>query len=470
MGAVHDVLVLGAGVAGLAAAAELVRAGRDVLVVESRHRVGGRVMTVHDERTDVPLELGAELVHDGAEAVREVAREAGLSLLEVEGSSWMASPAGPRPADGFDERIGRTLARAASSAGSRDTSFADALAGAHVTGEDERQALAFVQGFHAADPRIVGVRALTRGGAGGPGRSFRVHRGYDAIARALEGRVGRASIWLGSTVEQVGWRRGVVRVSVASGSCSRRITARSAIVALPLGVLSAGMVRFDPPLESTQRALARLEVGHVAKLVLRFREAFWTRMQGGERARAAFFFDPLAAFPTFWTARPFDAPVVIAWSGGPPAMALLALDRAQMVEAALDAFAAALGIARRVPHDALEAAFLHDWSSDPHALGAYSYPRVGGADAGPRSSAPLEDTLYFAGEHTAAPPDHGTVHGAIESGVRAARALLDGHRIRRPPHLGRPASAATSPCVKAATSDMPPMRLPSNVGSRKSVT
>src|SRR6266513_1937218 len=78
-----DVLVLGAGAAGLAAASDLSHAGLHVTVLEARPRVGGRILTVHDSRSPVPLELGAEFVHGGAPETLAVARAAGLAVLEL---------------------------------------------------------------------------------------------------------------------------------------------------------------------------------------------------------------------------------------------------------------------------------------------------------------------------------------------------------------------------------------------------
>src|SRR6266852_1286399 len=74
-----DVLVLGAGAAGLAAARDLSHAGLHVTVIEARPRVGGRVFTVHDPRSPVPLELGAEFIHGESAETLPLARAAGLA-------------------------------------------------------------------------------------------------------------------------------------------------------------------------------------------------------------------------------------------------------------------------------------------------------------------------------------------------------------------------------------------------------
>jgi monoamine oxidase len=425
----HDVLVIGAGMAGLEAAAELKCSGLDVAIIEARGRVGGRIHTLHDTRTPLPIELGAELVHEGADATKELVHEAALSLHELSGGYWVVRNGGLRQDDDFDGRIERTLRAAGERARTSDVPFVQALARADVPRFDAAVARAFVEGFHAADPEQVGMRGLVRGGASGPGRVLRVHVGYAALADALAARVS-SSLVLGTRVQQIVWRRGDVRAIVASPTGHvREINGRAAVVALPLGVMRDSIQLFDPKIDGTRRVLAKLQVGHVAKITLRFREAFWSKLRGGELAKAAFFFDPEAAFPTFWTGRPLDAPVLVAWCGGPRAKELLAVGERRAVEVALDSLARTLHVPKRVPHDQLEAWFTHDWSHDAFSRGAYSYPGVGGETAGPRSAKPIEDTIFFAGEHTAAPPDHGTVHGAMLSGRRAAREVMRLHGI-----------------------------------------
>lgn len=410
-----EVLVFGAGMAGLAAAAHLAAHDVDVLVVEARGRVGGRVLTLHDPRTPVPVELGAELVHEHAEPVQELVRDAKLALSALDGDWLEKRGRSLVKVDDFDDAIADAMAKLAKHARGADKTFAEALALARLRADAAQRVRAFVEGFHAADTTKVGIHGLTKGGAEGPGRALRVHVGYAALAELLAAKVA-GSLRLGSRVRRIRWKQGEVRARLASATGHEtELIARAAIVALPLGVLREGDLVFEPAAPPPEA----LEVGHVAKITLRFRERFWKTHD-----KAAFFFDPRHCFPTFWTTRPLEAPVIVAWSGGPRSRALLARGEEHAVAQALDDLAATLGIAKRIPHDALETWFLHDWSHDPLALGAYSYPGVGGADAGVAFARPKKGTLFFAGEHTADPPNHGTVQGAMESGTRAAKAAL----------------------------------------------
>lgn len=398
-----DAIVIGAGAAGLAAANELVKHGLSFKVVEARGRVGGRIHTLYDARTPMPIELGAEFIHDGADTTHALLREGNLAVHEMDGQFFVHSHGTLSARATFDQRMERAMEAAARVVQRKDASFDEAMRAAKVPADAVRSARAFVQGFHAADPGLVSMRELTKEEGGG-GEAFRIERGYEALVNLLAARLG-GSLELGARVTEIDASPGDVRLRVASATgMERDMRAKAAIVALPLGVLP------DLGLPVPKG----VEMGHVVKLTLRFREAFW-RTKG--RERAAFFMDPTQVVPTFWTSRPMRAPVLVAWCGGPPARKLL--EHGDVLGPSLDSLAAILGVERRVPHDALEASYAHDWTHDPYSRGAYSWPLVGGPQI-MRARGPL----FFAGEHLAPPPHHGTVHGALDSGRRAAAALL----------------------------------------------
>ncbi len=226
----------------------------------------------------------------------------------------------------------------------------------------------------------------------------------------------------------VKWRRGRVEVEgTFLGRPFREEAARS-IVTLPLGVLklpvhAPGAVRFSPALTAKRAALAALASGPALKVILKFRRPFWQEIERGRYRDAGFFQAPEAAFPTFWTAYPQRAPMLVAWAGGPHARRLSDHAADDLVEQAVcsarSLFAGTPGF-----ENELEAAYVHDWQRDPYARGAYSYLRVGGAGARKALARTLEGTLYFAGEAADYEGETGTVAGALQSGARAAQELL----------------------------------------------
>lgn len=430
-----EVLVVGAGLAGLAAAAELAGRGVDVLVIEARDRIGGRVHTVRPNGCALPVELGAEFVHGEAPELTALARDAELVLVEVPASHWLPVRGVLAEDRGFEKRLARVMRRVgATLRGPGDRPFADALRAARVSGRERELARMYVEGFQASDGHRISARALA-GEDPGLGGLRRVLAGCDRLAERLHARLPRERVRLGTALSAITWRTGSVRAlcRTAGATEAHELRARRAVLTLPLPAWNAEAhdalaLRLAPDLPAKRRAAARLAMGDVFKLVLRFRDAFHERpglvRTRDDPARIGLVHAPRLAFPTFWTQRPLSAPLWTAWAGGAQAAALGPLNGAERVMRALDALARALGVAPEVVRSALADHYSHDWRRDPWSGGAYGYPLVGGARAALELAEPVARTLFFAGEATAKPPENGTMEGALASGKRAAREVL----------------------------------------------
>ena len=430
-----DVAVVGAGVAGLAAARELRRKGRGVVVLEARDRIGGRVLTLYDARLPVAVELGAEFVHGEAPLTHGLLADAGLVAYEVGGEQWLAQDGRLRRTQTW-RSIERVLGRIDRKA--PDRSFAEFLA-AHrgrALAPHRRAALSFVEGYYAADARLISARSLAPvdGEPAGASayNSARPVGGYGHLPKWLARELSDA-LRLGSPVSSIAWRRGHVEVTYRTTSSSRtRLSARRAIVTVPLGVLQAkpgdpGAIRFDPDPPQLRRALEGLVMGVALRAVVAFREPPWAT-GGGEAggvsadrlAEMSFLQTHSSPFGVWWTAYPMRAPLMVAWAGGPSAEALVGLSSDEVASAAVTALAESLHLPRRRVASRVLATWTHDWRSDPYARGAYSYVRVGGVGSSHRLARPVQGTLFFAGEATDEERS-GTVEGALASGLRAAR-------------------------------------------------
>ncbi|HEV7477535.1 MAG TPA: NAD(P)/FAD-dependent oxidoreductase [Burkholderiales bacterium] len=399
----HDVIVVGAGAAGLAAADALARAGRSVLVLEARSRIGGRCWTRRMPGLPVPVELGAEFIHGRAQATLGLLARAGVPGVDSTRTQRFLEHGRLREANAFVEA--HKAVQHAALLKKRDLSFSDFLAAKKLNPKTTKLATMMVQGFDAADPTRVSAREIAEEwGSGALGSSqMRPQGGYGPLLETF--LTGKFQVALGRPVREVRWQGGAVEID--------GIRARHAIVTLPLGVLQSGSVRFFPEIEK-QAALQKLASGPVVRVALRFREAFWEELCPG----TAFFHSPEAPFPTFWTPLPMHAPLLTAWAGGPKAERLSGLPEKQLVRHALASVRSVLG---RVPK--VQGVLVQDWQADPYSLGAYSYVLVGGQGARQQLRRPLLKTLFFAGEATDT-DEAGTVAGALRSGARAAREVL----------------------------------------------
>lgn len=440
-----DTVIIGAGAAGLAAARDLRQAGKEFVLIEARGRIGGRVFTYRDSAVAVPIELGAEFLHGSTPETNAISSEAGLTVVEVVGDHWLAEDGHFSRSNDFWDQIDRVLGKLDEHR-TPDRSFADFLAERAKRGKNKpkrqrarKLALEFVQGFHAADPAIVSERWLAHGGDPGESpeesRMGRVVDGYDRVMAHLAREVFDA-ITLNTVVERVEWSQGSVTVMSRGTDGAERdpIRARSLIVTVPLGVLQAeapepGAIQFEPEVPVLRESVPLLAMGSVLRIVFAFKEPFWEHglrnaPPNGALTSLSFLHSPGTVVPVWWTLFPLRAPVMVGWVGGPPAAELSALPDDEIATRSLRDLARHLGTTYDRLEGLLVGSFTHNWTHDPYARGAYSYAAVGGSGVARRMSRPVDGTLFFAGEATDTEGHSGTVEGALATGRRAARGVL----------------------------------------------
>ena len=425
--------------AGLHAARILGDQGVATLVLEARPRIGGRILTLRDRSIPVPIELGAEFVHGEPRATWDLLDEAGLVAYDL-------------PFDHFQRRRGRLthlpslgeelapVMQGLKHLGRKDQSFADYLRHHRGGSPAARQmARAFVEGFDAADPERASAKAIAEEmeGIGNLEEEpqFRLRDGYGALIEHVRKALvrGCVTIRLRTVVSGIRWSQGRVEARCGSDEVCR---ARRAIITVPLGVLQvpperSGSIRFEPEIPKVREAAGLLASGPVMKAILQFRDRFWedpsvarAAKAGAGLRNAAFFHDPLAAFPTWWTALPLRVPMLTGWAGGPKAVLLSGLTKRELTAAALASLSQMFGRSVARLRESLVRLHFHDWPADPFSRGAYSYVTVGGSRARHTLATPVEGTLFFAGEAVDTGGQASTVAGAIASGERAARAVL----------------------------------------------
>lgn len=361
----------------------------------------------------VPVELGAEFVHGEAKVTHALLKKAGLAAVDSVREQRFLDHGRLRRINAFNE-----AQRAANQAAGleRDVSVAAFLARLRLPAKTKDFARMMVEGFDAADPRRASMRAIADewGGSELGASQPRPQGGYGALLDWLANAVvaSGAQLRLGALVTKVHWRAGAVDVGGRFLGERFAARARRVIVTLPLGVLQAGPLRFP----QKRRALAKLADGPVIRVAMRFDRPFWEERAPG----VAFFHAPQAPFPTFWTPLPMRAPLLTGWAGGPKAARLTGSSTRKLIDAALASVESVFG---KGPRALLAAACAQDWMHDPFSRGGYSYVLVGGMGAREELGAPLDDTVFFAGEATDS-EEPGTVAAALRSGQRAAREAL----------------------------------------------
>jgi monoamine oxidase len=439
-----DVIIIGAGAAGLSAARALSNSGLSVIILEARDRIGGRIFTRHIPSFPAPIELGAEFIHGQPREIWDVADAAGLTVVEIAGSHWQ-SLGGVLKESNFWPQW-EAIVKQMREAGAPDQPFRQFIEeryGAEDRLETKRLALDFVEGFNAASADRISVAALVAmegsATAVGAGAAFRILNGYGQVADWLLAGCDpqRVTLRLSVVANEIKWSRGDVEVIANSraGHSLPSFRAERAVITLPLGVLQAppgapGAVHFNPKLKEKQEAIGKITMGAVTKIVLRFRERFWERNgfsiqpAGGRLPPLGFLHSHDEYFPTWWTHLPVRAPILTGWAGGPASERLALRGEDFVVGRALDSLSHMLGLGHERLADLLAAWYTFDWQTDPYARGAYSYIPTSGLDAPRMLGEPVEGTLFFAGEATDLDSQNGTVHGAMASGRRAAGEII----------------------------------------------
>lgn len=416
-----DVLVIGAGIAGLRAAEVLVANGRRVIVLEGRDRLGGRIYT--DRSWGVPVELGASWIHGVQNnPIAALAAAKGIKTQATDYESVMYGADGQRRAagtlDGIEAQVAELVKAGQEDSPDSDEPLRAALDRAIAADDlDEAERLDIEMGItesieHEYATDAVNLSALNfDDGADEGGGDALLPEGYDKVVAAVANGL---DVRLGHVVTSVDTSGDRAVVATSQGN----FEAGAVIVTVPLGVLKAGTIGFLPALpESKSTAIARLGMGALSKTCLRFESAFWP--DDAELIDIV----PSASRRGEWVeslslTALVDVPALMMFNAGKFARTVETMTDPEVIASASSALKPAF------PEISTPTGLLRSaWSVDPFSLGSYSFIGVGASLADRDALAAPEGRRFFAGE--ACSHDHaGTVHGAYTSGEAAAKALL----------------------------------------------
>jgi monoamine oxidase len=401
----YDVIVVGAGAAGVAAARRLQDAGKRVIVLEARSRIGGRAWTqVVDGH---PLDLGCGWLHSAdRNPWSAIARDRGLEIDRT-------PPPWTRPSlaigfsradqrdfrsalDGFYERVAEVAERG------QDLPASECLERNGRWNGLINTVATFIAGAEWDKVSAIDLHRYADTGV-----NWRVVEGYGELVR----RYGTGlNIMTDCTVHRIDHSRRPVRVETGKGT----MAADAVVVTIPSALLARDAIAFVPDLPEKRAAAAMLPLGHDDKL-------FLSLAQPDEFEKDTRLFGRTDRPGTgAYHMRPFGRPLIECYYGGSLAEDMERAGPRAFFEFAKEELVSLLGhdFAGRIAPVAV-----HSWGSDPFAGGAYSYAKPGYADSRAVLAAPVDGRLFFAGE-ACSPDDFSTAHGAYRTGLAAAEDVL----------------------------------------------
>lgn len=419
------ILVIGAGIAGLAAAQELHKQGHEVVVVEARERIGGRIWT-STQWTDMPLDFGATWIHGTqGNPLTGLAEQIKAKHLTTSYDRTVTYNTSGQPLSEAEEvqieDLRKQVFRALKKAQNKDVDASVRQAIEPLIRQFDKSSEAY---------RLINFilsSAIEQEYAGGSeklsaqwydsaqkfdGNENLFAQGFKVIPEFLAQGL---QIELGQVVTEIRWSSSPIQVITQKN----KFIADHVVVTLPLGVLQAGNVRFYPELPRNKKnAIAKLGMGVLNKCYLRFPYAFWpadvdwlgyVSQNHGEW--------------TEWVSfkRAANMPILLGFNAAERGREIEAWSDRQVVASAMTTLRTIYGADIPNPTDYQ----ITRWATDPFSLGSYSYNPVGAVPKMRQQLAePLEKSVFFAGE--ASNEDYfGTAHGAYLSGIRAAKEILE---------------------------------------------
>jgi len=419
-----EIIIIGAGAAGLMAAKELSSKGCKVTILEADARIGGRIHTIINQSFTQPVDAGAEFIHGKLPCTLKLLNEAGIAYHPVAGAMIRVMNGVWQEQDelitGWNELMQRMNAI-------KEDMTIDAFLDQYFNEEKfesmRRSVKSFAEGYDLADTSIASLFALRDEWMHEEDEQYRVDGGYVQLVRHLEKQCKKngCSIHTSTVVKEIHWQKDNVKIITAG---NKTYDAHKVVVTVPLGVLQAestakAAIDFTPSIDTHMQAIRQVGFGAVIKILLEFKEAFYAKQQ-----EDIGFILSNEIIPTWWTQYTSQYPLLTGWVGGERAIMKKDLPEEEILQLALESLSNIFKTDITSLKDLLKAWHIAKWQTHEFALGGYSYNTLFSDKARKILNTSPEDTIFFAGEAIYEGSYPGTVEAALVSGSNVAVKIM----------------------------------------------
>lgn len=412
----YDIIVVGAGAAGLSAAKVLAKAGYHVCILEASATAGGRISTIKEGFQNY-VEAGAEFIHGKLPFTFKLLKDAGLTYDVVEGK-MIGIQNGKRQTEEHDEHWNEFMSKLTKLR--KDITILQFLEENFFKPEYKHLCEAvqrFSEGFDLADISKASILAIKDEWKNIDKKQFRVNGGYIQLIDHLVNccRRPNTEFHFNSCVNKIEYETEDVTVFTTE---NKKLRARNLIITVSAGILQSGIIQFKPELSDHAAAIQGLGFGNVIKFLLEFKTCFWNKFDD----KTGFFLTN-EEIPTWWTQIPTETNLLTGWLGGPNATKKVFESEDSLLHTSLLSLSSIFHIPPAVLRKELINYKIINWLNQPYIKGGYSYQTLHSKQAVKILSTPIENTVYFAGEAISNSKSLGTVESALQSGYDTAKKI-----------------------------------------------
>lgn len=428
-----DVIIIGAGAAGLMAAKQLSGAAVSVCVLEARDRTGGRIQTIRNTNSETPIEGGAEFIHGNLSATLALLKEAGMKKEELTGEIWQVTKGRWNQENNFFENAELVIKHLKSLKKDISISYFLQQFFAEEKYDNLRKSLtSYAEGYYSGETDRMSAKAFLKEWMSEDEQQYRPSGGYGKMIHYLEESCKKAGtlIQLSAAVKEIKWRQGYAEVRDDNNHV---FIACKVVITVPLGIWTSddktkGAIKYNPALPSKTEAAKQMGFGAVIKILLEFKDIFWEEESIKQQTKINLSNLQMILtdmpIPTWWTQFPHGTALLTGWLSGPIAEQIKNETDENILLKSLHSLSLIFKIDSIILKDKLKSWKVFNWTKEPFTYGSYSYSTTDTISARKKLMEPVQNTLFFAGEALYEGPETGTVEAALISGINAAKEIL----------------------------------------------